>query len=158
MQVVEIPKEPPVIGGGAAYYANGDELNLTCTSNPSYPPTTLTWYLNGNKVGSSKDDEALLKREDDLYITTSFLRTKVQNSLFRYGEIRVKCVAELTEEPIKARIQAPGDGFHLNILKLPEAMKLSTETIFDVPMFGAGRILSSWCFLCIFFSLIPLSV
>jgi hypothetical protein len=39
----ELPTAPPEIGGGARNYAYGDDLNLNCTSKPSYPPTRLTW-------------------------------------------------------------------------------------------------------------------
>ena len=43
MQVVALPSEPPEITGGGRNYAYGDELDLNCTSKPSYPPTQLTW-------------------------------------------------------------------------------------------------------------------
>lgn len=141
MQVVELPTAPPEIGGGARNYAYGDDLNLNCTSKPSYPPTRLTWYINNQKaVDSMIDGDLMYKTDDDLYVSSSFLSMKVHTHLFRYGEIRIKCVAELTEEPIKAHLLPGGEGFILDVVKLPEAMKLQTENTFDVSMIsGSSR-------------------
>jgi hypothetical protein len=51
----ELPTAPPEIGGGARNYAYGDELNLNCTSKPSYPPTRLTWYVGGAQTQTCVD-------------------------------------------------------------------------------------------------------
>ena len=45
--------------------------------------------------------------------------------------MRIKCVASLIEEPIKADKSSNRDGIVLEVIKLPEAMKLQTENIFD---------------------------
>ena len=45
--------------------------------------------------------------------------------------MRIKCVASLIEEPIKADQSSNRDGIVLEVIKLPEAMKLQTENIFD---------------------------
>ena len=41
--ITELAREPPEIQGGRGNYFYGDDLNLNCTSKPTYPPTTLTW-------------------------------------------------------------------------------------------------------------------
>ena len=45
--------------------------------------------------------------------------------------MRIRCVASLIEEPIKADQSSNRDGIVLEVIKLPEAMKLQTENIFD---------------------------
>ena len=51
-----IPKGRPQIEdmvapkGGGFLYKPGDWLSLNCTSQPSRPPTRLTWFVNGREV------------------------------------------------------------------------------------------------------------
>ena len=77
--LLELPNEPPEISGGGSNYAYGDELDLNCTSKPSYPPTKLTWYVN-NEVANSRTSlvqESLSKTAEQLYYSESRLRMKV---------------------------------------------------------------------------------
>ena len=47
----EVPTKPPDIGSDEKVFLKpGDWLNLNCTSEPSRPPTRLTWFVNGVEV------------------------------------------------------------------------------------------------------------
>ena len=48
--IAELPKHPPEITGGLQSYQLGDRLELNCTSQRTYPPTTLKWILNEKEV------------------------------------------------------------------------------------------------------------
>jgi len=143
MQVVELPNEPPEISGGGSNYAYGDELDLNCTSKPSYPPTKLTWYVN-NEVANSRTsnvEETLSKTAEQLYYSESRLTMKINSRQFYYGEMKLKCVASLIDEPIEADKSSENDVMVLKVNKLPEAMKYqyALENIFDVPVTGNAR-------------------
>ena len=47
---LELAKDPPEIRGGLPSYQLGDRLALNCTSQRTYPATTLRWILNGKEV------------------------------------------------------------------------------------------------------------
>jgi len=141
MQVIELPDSPPEITGGATNYAYGDQVDLNCTSKPSYPPTRLTWYISNTRAREDLvNGEVMLRSADMLYTTISQLTIKIHRSLFKYGEIRIKCIARLTEEPIQGDSLPEGDVFSLDAINLPEAMKLQTENFFDVPVTSGGRV------------------
>merc|ERR1711997_1193698 len=82
---------------------------------------------------------SLSKTDNNLYYSETRLTIKVSSSQFQGGEMRIKCVASLIEEPIKADQSSNRDGIVLEVIKLPEAMKLQTENIFDVPVTGGGE-------------------
>ncbi|XP_045110322.1 cell adhesion molecule 2-like isoform X1 [Portunus trituberculatus] len=46
LTVVEIPQEKPVVQGAWERYHPGDIVRINCTSAPSKPAATLTWYIN----------------------------------------------------------------------------------------------------------------
>jgi len=137
MQVVALPDEPPEISGGGTNYAYGDELDLNCTSKPTYPPTRLSWYINNQHAKDNIVVESLTKTVESLYFSATRLTMKVSPRQFKYGEMRIKCVASLMEEPIKA--DQSSNGIVLEVIKLPEAMKLQTENVFDVPVINRAR-------------------
>ncbi|XP_068244424.1 cell adhesion molecule 2-like [Palaemon carinicauda] len=47
LTVVDIPQEKPVVEGARERYQPGDTVSINCTSAPSKPAATLTWYING---------------------------------------------------------------------------------------------------------------
>ncbi|XP_069960177.1 uncharacterized protein [Cherax quadricarinatus] len=49
--VIEVPSRGPSISGQRGEYQVGDLLLLNCSCPFSYPPTTLTWDINGRQVG-----------------------------------------------------------------------------------------------------------
>ena len=88
-------------------------------------------FINDIEARSAFVEENHTKTEDNLYYSESRLTIKVTSSQFQAGEMRIKCVASLTDEPIKADQSSDRDGIVLEVIKLPEAMKLQTENIFD---------------------------
>ena len=126
-----LPNQPPEISGGGSNYAYGDDLDLNCTGKPTYPPTKLTWYINDIEARDPFVQESLSKTDNNLYYSETRLTIKVSSTQFQVGEMRIKCVASLIEEPIKADQSSNRDGIVLEVIKLPEAMKLQTENIFD---------------------------
>ena len=42
------PSSAPLITGGEEYYAEGEMINLVCTSNMSKPAATLSWSINSD--------------------------------------------------------------------------------------------------------------
>ncbi|XP_050733508.1 uncharacterized protein LOC127007041 [Eriocheir sinensis] len=46
LTVVEIPQEKPIVQGARERYHPGDIVRINCTSAPSKPAATLTWYIN----------------------------------------------------------------------------------------------------------------
>jgi len=139
LQVVALPSQPPEISGGGSNYAYGDDLDLNCTGKPTYPPTKLTWFVNDVEARDPFVQDSLSKTDNNLYYSETRLTIKVSSAQFQAGEMRIKCVASLIEEPIKADQSSNRDGIVLEVIKLPEAMKLQTENIFDVPVTGGGE-------------------
>lgn len=88
-----------------------------------------------------------MKTEEDLYLTLSQLNMRVSARQFRYGEMRIKCVASITEEPIN--VDHEDGGLVLEIINLPEAMKLHTENVFEVPVLSGGAILAPGLYLVV---------
>merc|ERR1719342_142335 len=118
MQVVALPSEPPEISGGETNYAYGDILDLNCTSKPSYPPSRLTWYVNDEAARDDEVKESLSKTEEQLYESESRLTMKINARQFNFGEIKLKCVASLVDEPIEAdRQTSDRDGLVLKVNK-----------------------------------------
>jgi hypothetical protein len=48
-----LPRHDPVIQGLQPYYNMGDIVSANCTSDSSHPPASLTWFINGEKVGKT---------------------------------------------------------------------------------------------------------
>ena len=88
-------------------------------------------FINDIEARSAFVEENHTKTEANLYFSESRLTIKVTSTQFQAGEMRIKCVASLTDEPIEADQSSDRDGIVLEVIKLPEAMKLQTENIFD---------------------------
>jgi len=72
--VMVLPERLPVMSGiktrpysATLGYLPGDKLSINCTSAPSYPPASLVWFLNKQKV--------------DRWMVTSYLPTHTTNGL-----------------------------------------------------------------------------
>lgn len=48
--VLALPKEAPSIEGTHPSHLWGNDLELNCTSPPSYPAADIHWTVNGNQV------------------------------------------------------------------------------------------------------------
>jgi len=50
MQVIELPKDDPVMQVDKKVIGVNDNFKAVCTVGPSYPPANITWSINGNQV------------------------------------------------------------------------------------------------------------
>ncbi|KAH8232458.1 hypothetical protein KR032_007210 [Drosophila birchii] len=50
MQVIELPKDEPVMQVDKKVIGINDNFKAVCTVGPSYPPANITWYINGRMV------------------------------------------------------------------------------------------------------------
>ncbi|EDW24981.1 GL24445 [Drosophila persimilis] len=50
MQVIELPKDDPVMQVDKKVIGANDHFKAVCTVGPSYPPANITWYINGRKI------------------------------------------------------------------------------------------------------------
>ncbi|ALC46146.1 beat-VI [Drosophila busckii] len=50
MQVVELPKDEPVMKVEKKVIGVNDNFHAACSVGPSYPPANITWYINGRKI------------------------------------------------------------------------------------------------------------
>ncbi|KAH8326406.1 hypothetical protein KR067_006539 [Drosophila pandora] len=50
MQVIELPKDEPVMQVDKKEISVNDNLKAVCTVGPSYPPANITWLINGRKI------------------------------------------------------------------------------------------------------------
>ena len=48
--IADIPKEKPTLKGARERYRPGDSVHINCTSAPSKPAASLTWFINDEKV------------------------------------------------------------------------------------------------------------
>lgn len=47
-------KHDPIITGLSSNYEEGQTLDINCTSDLSYPPAELIWYINDKEVSASE--------------------------------------------------------------------------------------------------------
>lgn len=59
----EIPQEKPIVQGARERYHPGDIVRINCTSAPSKPAATLTWYIN-DQVVSDEESRGKEEREE----------------------------------------------------------------------------------------------
>lgn len=50
MQVIELPKEDPIMQIDKKVVAPTDNFKAVCTVGTSFPPANITWFINGKKV------------------------------------------------------------------------------------------------------------
>jgi len=98
IHVVVFPAEGPNITGGRSRYEVGDRIRVNCTSYRSKPAAQLMWYIN--------NEEAALEHlklwppiihDDGLESVTVGLRFRVPPRHFRSGNIKLKCVSQLSD-------------------------------------------------------------
>lgn len=53
MTVGELPISGPQVAGARRQYSIGEEMNVNCSSSPSRPAASLTWYINREQASSS---------------------------------------------------------------------------------------------------------
>ncbi|KAB0794025.1 hypothetical protein PPYR_13645 [Photinus pyralis] len=96
LQVVEVPKEGPIIKGLKSRYRLNDTLKAECTSIKSPPAANLTWFVNDFQV-----DPVHLRRNrahpspDGFYSPRLGLRLLITKQLFVNGRLRIRCLASM---------------------------------------------------------------
>ncbi|KAH8382818.1 hypothetical protein KR009_005418, partial [Drosophila setifemur] len=53
LQVIELPKEDPVMQVDKKVIGQNDNFKAVCTVGASYPTPNITWFINGNKIHST---------------------------------------------------------------------------------------------------------
>lgn len=110
MRVVALPNHDPSIQGLRTYYIMGDIVAANCTSDASYPPATLTWFINDEKVTGER---ALISQYETTIDAEDFiLRSRTMQIRFHldeqhFGHVRrqifLKCVANIEQIPNRKR-------------------------------------------------------
>jgi len=98
MTVIELPHKAPTISTDVNIkeYEIGDLLELNCTSEPSHPPSDLTWEMN--KVPVAKDNyifKETVHNGKKLHVTRIGLRIRLNRDHFHWGKLKVACVAQI---------------------------------------------------------------
>ncbi|XP_026685668.1 uncharacterized protein LOC103518308 [Diaphorina citri] len=93
MITVALPDEDPVITGGKSRYADGEAVDMNCTSGRAKPAIELrkvnTTYLRG--------PWREVVTPDGLEVTTLGLYFKVKREHFLQGDLKVRCLATLAK-------------------------------------------------------------
>ncbi|XP_068086942.1 cell adhesion molecule 2 [Anabrus simplex] len=95
MEVVSLPKENPEITGEERLYQVGDVISLNCTSDSSFPPAVIRWYINDEPVSPDFETEV---DSQGLYSSISTLQFKVEPKHFVDGRMKVRCVSTVSTE------------------------------------------------------------
>lgn len=96
LQVVEVPKEGPIIKGLKSRYRLNETLKAECTSIRSHPAANLTWFVNDYPV-----DPVHIRRSrahpspDGFYSARLGLRLLITKQLFINGRLRIRCLASM---------------------------------------------------------------
>ena len=105
-----MPQHDPKIEGVEKNYYEGDFLFGNCTSDYSFPPTVLTWFINENNA----DPEFLQPFHEstiDAYgfkmvqrsLEIRFRIDKQLNPFITDGKVYMKCVAQIKHMPTQMR-------------------------------------------------------
>ncbi|XP_070502821.1 uncharacterized protein [Chironomus tepperi] len=110
MTVVVLPQSDPKIEGIERNYYEGDFLFGNCTSDFSFPPPIMSWYINEQKA-----DPSLLQPSQEtifdaygfkLYQRSLEIRFRIDkriNPFITDGKIHMKCVAQMRQMPSQLR-------------------------------------------------------
>ncbi|XP_042206075.1 uncharacterized protein LOC121855256 [Homarus americanus] len=98
MTVVDVPSRGPSITGQRGNYHVGDLLLLNCSSPFSYPPTALTWDINGLQAGGPREIVVTYPGEWDgegRVSAWSGLHMWLRAHHFREGVLVLRCTASI---------------------------------------------------------------
>ncbi|XP_063704183.1 uncharacterized protein LOC134833697 [Culicoides brevitarsis] len=105
MTVIALPRQDPVISGLGYRYEIGEFVVANCTSDISFPPAVVNWYINDMKV---PNDWVQAQREQitetdgfRLYSRSVELRFRLYKNIFgeNNSRVKLKCVAHIREVP-----------------------------------------------------------
>ncbi|GFX16619.1 uncharacterized protein TNCV_23901 [Trichonephila clavipes] len=93
-----LPKEPPVIEGADSMYEVGDRVNVTCSSGPSKPAATLSWFINGNQANATFVRKySSIRHYSGLQTSQVGLEFIVGAKDFDQGKLKLRCVATISQ-------------------------------------------------------------
>ncbi|XP_067130867.1 synaptogenesis protein syg-2-like [Centruroides vittatus] len=96
LRVYVMPKELPTIDGIVSRYQVGDVLNVTCTSIPSKPVSTLKWLVDDQEVNPNFETRyPILRHPDGLQSSRIRLTLVLDHRHFRRGVMKLHCKASL---------------------------------------------------------------
>lgn len=97
LTVVDPPSRGPSITGRREKYQIGDLLLLNCSAGHSYPATTLTWGINGEKAALHETVVQYPGHKDSQGCTASWsgLQMVLTHSHFRNGVLTLRCTASI---------------------------------------------------------------
>lgn len=107
---IALPQSDPKIEGIETNYYEGDFLFGNCTSDFSYPPPVMSWYINDQKADvnllqpyqeSSFDGYGFKLYQRSLEIR--FRINKRMNPFISDGKVQMKCVAQIRQMPSQIR-------------------------------------------------------
>ncbi|XP_042227896.1 uncharacterized protein LOC121870197 isoform X2 [Homarus americanus] len=96
MTVIDIPARGPTITGRRDIYHVGDLLLLNCSSPYSFPPTTLSWHINGHLA--SRETVVVYPGETDsegCEASWSGLQMRLHRDHFQEGVLILRCTASI---------------------------------------------------------------
>jgi len=93
--VAAVPKGDPVISGFEDVYNEGQILDAVCTTHPSDPPQTITWFINNEPVPSKylRSLEHSSPTPENLVSTSQELRFVVVENHVKNHQITITCAA-----------------------------------------------------------------
>jgi hypothetical protein len=105
-----MPQHDPKIEGVEKNYYEGDFLFGNCTSDYSYPPPMLAWYINDNKA-SPESLQPFQESTIDAYgfkmhqrsLEIRFRIDKQMNPFITDGKVYMRCVAQIKNMPAQMR-------------------------------------------------------
>ncbi|GFG32006.1 hypothetical protein Cfor_08526, partial [Coptotermes formosanus] len=94
MLVVSLPESPPVIHTEHDRYEPGDTLRANCSSPPSKPPASLSFFLNNIPVGVPEIRQ-YRTMPDTQQLSFLPLSTTLFPMHFSNGQLVIKCTAHI---------------------------------------------------------------
>ncbi|KAG1709824.1 hypothetical protein GQR58_002789 [Nymphon striatum] len=132
MVVHVYPKHRPKISGTRYNYNSGDMVDVSCSTESSKPPATITWFINGVKA----DDRFVTKipgrkDKDGLMSSRSNLRFKVNEDDIRTGRLALKCLGVIGKRYNKSRETSAVEGYRQSsVLLISEHSETGQSTNF----------------------------
>ncbi|XP_017772287.1 PREDICTED: uncharacterized protein LOC108559490 isoform X2 [Nicrophorus vespilloides] len=122
MLVVVLPETPPTLNADKSFYLYGDILKANCTSPPSRPAATLTFFMNN--IAVCEKCETRKHVSQDLFWSDLSLELPLFPSHFSGGRLILRCVAQVADmyqqdtelrldnakDPVPERVTSPNSA------------------------------------------------
>ncbi|KAG8184780.1 hypothetical protein JTE90_011566 [Oedothorax gibbosus] len=90
-------QDGPKIEGTSTRYEIGDLVDVNCTSAPARSAALLKWFINDKEVAANKTTpHPPIQYTEELKATVLGLRFRVEQTMFKSDELRLKCTATLS--------------------------------------------------------------